>query len=624
MINYLIIFLYLFFFLVSCYGIGVFVLKSIQIDEDKSIKPALEILAITIGMGSNAYLTLFLGLIGLLNKFAIIVIMFIFFLYGSYYFYFRQLHQLENSSSRPVEVFFQLSIYYKLIVLSIITLMLFSLFGSLSPPLVIDDLKYHFAIPKRYVDSGAITYLADFGWSNLPFTMEMIWTLAISIHSAEFAQVINWSIGILVILWIKKCCDNFSFNIYVTIYSIFFFYTITTVFNISQSGLVELGSTLFFISGLYCLFISESDFLNIRIIFISGILIGFFASTKILFIAMASILCIIFCIQNWLKSRSLKELFERTLSLSIPVVVIPGVWYLKAWFLTGNPFYPLYIEIFGGPILNYELLGFLSEEQLLLAKSGDATSNVEKGNYFDFIFNLVAGQNIIRGHISPFFLGLIPGIFIYYKDFDVRLKICCVISFFYFLIWIYLYPFIRVGLPMLSLFAIIIANTFFFLLKQNFYSKIVLKTLVIMWLGNSLSSALMSTHYKLNVVLGNESKGDYLNRVGAYKKYNFFSYPAHKYINETLEEGATILLWSNDGLYLDRKYFYTIEFMTRMANPKTLLEKELVISELKRFGITHVAMTDNHLRKPLRNVLEETGLLTTIYDDGYMTIASLP
>ena len=47
-----------------------------------------------------------------------------------------------------------------------------------------------------------ISYIPDFAWSNLPFTMEMLWTLAIGIHSAELAQLLNCSIGILIVFWI--------------------------------------------------------------------------------------------------------------------------------------------------------------------------------------------------------------------------------------------------------------------------------------------------------------------------------------------------------------------------------------------------------------------------------------
>ena len=103
--------------------------------------------------------------------------------------------------------------------------------GSLAPPLGIDDIKYHLAIPKRYIEMGSISFIPDFAWTNLPFTIEMLWTLAIGIGSAELAQLFNWSIGILIIFWMIILGKQLLLKGSQILISIILFYTIilTTV-----------------------------------------------------------------------------------------------------------------------------------------------------------------------------------------------------------------------------------------------------------------------------------------------------------------------------------------------------------------------------------------------------------
>ena len=51
---------------------------------------------------------------------------------------------------------------------------------------------------------------------------------------------------------------------------------------------------------------------------------------------------------------------------------------------------------------------------------------------------------------------------------------------------------------------------------------------------------------------------------------------------------------------------------------------EINNQELKNYGITHVAMTDNYLRKPLRDILENNIDMEILYKDNYTTVCALP
>ena len=60
-----------------------------------------------------------------------------------------------------------------------------------------------------------------------------------------------------------------------------------------------------------------------------------------------------------------------------------------------------------------------------------------------------------------------------------------------------------------------------------------------------------------------------------------------------------------------------------MADPDKIYDSKSVVEELKKFGITHVAMSDNYLRKKLKDTLLSTKSLKVIYDDKNMVVAYL-
>ena len=64
--------------------------------------------------------------------------------------------------------------------------------------------------------------------------------------------------------------------------------------------------------------------------------------------------------------------------------------------------------------------------------------------------------------------------------------------------------------------------------------------------------------------------------------------------------------------------------MRDMADPSKLYDESTCFEELKKHGITHVAMTDNYVRKKLTEIIESKDSVEIIYDDGLMKICKLP
>ena len=130
---------------------------------------------------------------------------------------------------------------------------LLNLVGALAPPLGSDDLIYHFVGPQRYLDAHKIIFIPDKFVTNLPFTMEMLWTAAIAIDSGELAQVANWSIGLLVLPWIVLIGRHAGLGLRGIVLAVVLFYSISAIAHLSESGNVGLGSTVFVLASVFAL-----------------------------------------------------------------------------------------------------------------------------------------------------------------------------------------------------------------------------------------------------------------------------------------------------------------------------------------------------------------------------------
>ena len=607
--------------LFSAYCSGLIVLKIARFNQIPIIRQFINLLSISLGLGVLAYSTLLIGLLGWLHSIVIYGIIIFYILLGIYYVEsYKIIYILYIRLKDIVGSISQMNWFIRLLIIFLLILIFNNIIGSLAPPLGVDDIKYHFAIPKRYLNAGIITYIPDFGWSNLPFTMEMLWTLAMAVDSAELAQLLNASIGIIIIFFIYSFGRNLHLTREFSIISVLLFYSISNVSYSSQSGNVELGATLFFISGAYILITSRAIQDSSGPIILAAIFFGLFSSTKSLYISFALMFTIFIVIREWKQNKSLIYGLKNSILFGSIILVVSGVWYLKSFIYTGNPIYPLFTSIFGVPLINNDLL----YEKLLFEKREYLHLSQFPKTVYTLFLDLLFFQDTSKGYISPLFLSLLPVYIINFNKSESNIKEVGLLLIIYYIIWSVTYPYVRIGLPIFSIFSIIIADT----IKSIFHNKIfigaVIKILLSLFILVSIASQLRLINSKIPIVAYPNNKNLYITNNAPTKRYRFYNYPAIVFMNNNLPRDAKVLLWSNDGYYMDINYLYALGFITTMASGEKLYDSKEVINELSRFGITHVAMTDNYLRMALRETLEESNQLKILYEDYHMKIGALP
>lgn len=620
MVNFWRLFL-LFIVLIAGLGSGAFVLYISGYSKNFSNLQIRLLLSITLGLGILSYFTLFIGLFGWLYSQVAWSLLIMAIMAGIYTFRKETVFPGFKKHFNILKFLKELDWFNKLLLAFLITFILTNLIGALAPPLGVDDIKYHFAIPKRYINAGAINYIPDIYFSNFPFPMEMLWTLAICIDSGELAQLINWSIGLLVIGWIVILGYKSGIRTTLMLLPVLLFYSITTVGHQSRSGTVELGGVLFFLAAVYL--INEYKKLAERkSLILGGVLCGLFAVVKLSNAVMMILLIIWIGYSIWRKKKSFRAGLKSSVLFGSVALLVASVWYVKTYLTTGNPVFPFLQSFFGGLPIHTELLSWGDQEPIT---PSDSLGHISRAplRFVSQLWYLIAEPQRLRGHVSPLFLGLLPLAILSYRKDNNYLKEILIVAGLFYAYWVTFYPMLRIGLPIFAMLSIPVAVAIYRVMAWGKFSKVGMIVLFVAFLFTSLGGHLREVIPRIPVVLGIHTRADYINKYGGVR-YRFLTYPALNYINKQLPPKSKILLWSNDGYYLDHDYFYVKGFITTMADGEKIYDPEQVIDEFKKFGITHVAMTDNYLRKKLRDTLLETKKLDILYQDKHMIVASLP
>ena len=509
--------------------------------------------------------------------------------------------------------------------LALLALAVLYLIGALAPPLGPDDLSYHFPGPQRYLESHRIVFVPDKYYTNLPFTVEMLWTVAIGIDSGELAQVVNWGMGLLVIGWVALLARSAGLDNRHAVLAALLFYSITTVGDQSISGSVELAGTMFFLAAVFLLLLWLSrERPGWLPIVIAGLLAGFYAGTK-LPNPMAVALVTLWLVWMAWRRHSPRVGISAGVIFACVAAVVVGVWYLKSWSLTGNPVYPFLHSAFGGPPIRDELLVGDSTASAGKLWADSLTKDSRIVRLVMQPYHLIANPTSLRGYVGPLWLAVLPlGALFAPKTASgpTDVRGLGVLGLVYYLFWVPIYRLIRIGLPTMALMAPMAASGTIWLASQGRYFRPLVAVAIVGWLGVSMVSAARDVAPALPVTLGLQSVDDYLLEEGPVV-HNFVDYDAILYMNTELPEDAKVLYWGAAGYYLEVPHVYALEFLATLADGGRIYDPDQVLGELRRFDISHVAMTDEAKRARLRQTLEETGALNCLFTGRNMVVCEL-
>jgi hypothetical protein len=217
---------------------------------------------------------------------------------------------------------------------------------NLTPPISRDALIHHLAVPKLWLKNGGFYEIHWADYSYYPMFINLLYLVSLYFKNDIAPKIIHLAFGtgtgLLIYFYLKH---RFGRNW--GLLGMVIFITTPIVVWLSTSAYIDLGMT-FFTTGSVLAFIKwrDSEYGQFKWLLISSCCMGMAIGSKynalIAWFIMNLILMLSYAKDT---QRQIGTLKYGTMFFMITAIVA-SPWYLKNYFQTGNPFYPLFNSFF--------------------------------------------------------------------------------------------------------------------------------------------------------------------------------------------------------------------------------------------------------------------------------------
>ncbi len=460
--------------------------------------------------------------------------------------------------------------------------------NALLPPLTYDEVAYHMAIPKIYIQQQHISYISFIPFSNWPLETEMLFLLGLLVGSEIFSHLITWGAMVLVCIALVVFGNHF-FSRRAGLVAALIFSATPMVTSIAGTGLIEVPLTLF-------VFLAFASFLlwirerQPKYWILSALLAGFAASIKFNAAVMAAILAVLVVAVSFWRKEGWRTVIKRFIGFGVLAFLVVSVWYIKSWFQTGNPFWPLFLNIF--PTRNWDalassyLFGFLNKPNLPLTVP----------NFFNAFWLISADYAKIGPYVFRLgwvYLAGIPlvGLGLWKMEHEKRrwLTWIAVISVILYINWFFLTHQARFFMPAVPVMALAIGAGASALMQRwkhplamlGLASVVVGIVAVNSWVFQPQEIAELRSNKAY--LIGIQDRAQFLTAHASF-------YDAYAFANSDFPSNAKVLLalWENRGYYLDRPYMWLNPMCQRIFKLEDYQNDDQLAADLTQMDFTYI------------------------------------
>jgi len=290
-------------------------------------------------LGVYSILILLIGYLSLLTaknvflaSFAFLVICFFVFVKQ------KRIKQIKKALCDLGRWFYGLPFWGYLLIMVFFFQIMLNFIGAISPEVSFDALWYHLTIPKIFIEKQRIFFIPGglLYYSVMPALTEMFYLVAILFANEIFAKLIHFGFGLLAFFMVYKTARLYLAEKYSFLTAIIF-YTMPVVGWLSTAAYIDLSRTFFEVLGLF-LFLNWYKTRKAGFLVKSGLVLGFALGTKLLAFGSIAVFLVLLVIFS-------KRRFLNLVIFSGGFVVTSFIWFVGAYWFTGNFFYPLFTDI---------------------------------------------------------------------------------------------------------------------------------------------------------------------------------------------------------------------------------------------------------------------------------------
>jgi len=462
----------------------------------------------------------------------------------------------------------------------------FNLVRCMSPVINGDSLSAYLQVPSLYVHHHGIYDILHTGDDSLPQNIMMLNALGLILHSDSLSQLLNgWLLSLLCTLAIYVLARKFVSRKIALIAAIVF-YTMPALSWLIYSTKIDIGYTMFELCFwvLYFKWLKKDD--N-RLLYIAAIFLGFSIGSKYhaLITLALSVLFTLFAMI--VKKHSFKSIFSTLFVYGSIALIIGSPSYILNYVYTSDPFYP-----------------FLKNPS-----TGSGEDINQYVGIFDFIrfqYNMIFGKDYFIAN-RPFIgkpIGFLAILFIPFLLFGRKLKtifanyqfrthavviMTVYYTFLSFIIFKSVWPFSRHFLPAIGLMCVVnsigIQKSLRWLNIKFVYLIVFVSMLATIVLFNV---NVKQTKYYFMYAFGQVGKTEFLNKQ-LFNNGTHMNYQMIEFV-KTLDESAQIAtLDFGNAYYIPRPF-------VKHAYYYEILDINLLISRMKKDGLTHIYYSDNAVK----------------------------
>lgn len=533
------------------WGIGRRLLRFAGLDDRDSTETAA--LAVPIGLGLLALGLFVLGEFGWLNRLMVLALLLPGVVEGCRSVRFRRV------AYRP------LGVPGLLMDALLVASLLGTLLTAMAPVTDGDALAYHLQLPRKFLDRGSIGFDPYLHESAYPMVVELLYACGLAIRGPVSCRLIQWVLGCCLGLGVTAMArpvlgDRARWAGTVAL-------LVPAVSNGMGSPLNDVALAAFGVAALVAL-LAFRDRPSIGGAAIAGLLAGLTLGVK--YPALLWVGLLVGAILVWLVRREVG--IRHFLAYLGAAVLIGGVWYVRAWWFTGNPVYPFFRSVFGGSGIDEVLLP--GRRPLGLAPWDLLTAIVP--------MTLDPARFESRWHqIGPVFLLFLP--FLLISRPPRRVWALCLLGYLFFTACLMLRQSPRFSLTALGPLSVGVAWVVAWAdQRRGLVGRALLGLAVVVLAGESAWSVYRARH-GLGVLVGRESVDHYLTRREP-------TYWLGRWIDASLPDSARLIGQEPRGFYLARDY--TSERRHRLKTGIGIpgQDPEFIIAAYRREGFTHLLL----------------------------------
>lgn len=566
--------------LLACAGAGARLLRGLRAN-DCTLAEELPFAA-ALGLGALAYLTLAAGLAGALRPWVLGGLLVALAVVGG-----KEMVRIMRAFPGACRKVAPWRLPVLPLAVFLLVAFLLTLIGALAPAgdSDYDSLVYHLTIPKLYLRAGGIHPLPWLTHSNFPFTLEMLYTVGLALHGQTLAKLFHWSCGWLTVLaifgfarrWWRGRAGWLGAAIFAAIPLVL--WQMTTAY-------VELGLACYAFLTVAALIRFLTGRARAGWLWLAAITCGLAMGVKML--GGAVLLFAISALLWRLRSApDRRQAMQATLLFTFIALAVAAPWYVKSYLWTGNPVYPFFYEVFGGPWWSAQRAREYAEAQAAFGLGGGLLKflllpwNLTMQSQWFFDQPAVLRPfNVYLAVLGPLPLALLPTLALTGRVGGTgRLALWFALVFG--ALWFLLTQNLRYLLPILPGLAACAGLAASRLLSRRGLTASAAVVVLGLGLLSALLPATLLAAPAVRVALGMESQADYLNRTS--ETYRLFTA-----VEAATPPSARILIFGSEPrtFYLNRDYL--LGDHAELFTPAELANADVFLATMHRLGVTHI------------------------------------